>query len=74
MPLNSNNECSLGSGKGRQITSLHKDSQQNISKQNLLFFKKTWRKNNFFCVFWKKNSGEKNLIFFLLFLEKWCRK
>ena len=59
IPSNSNNECSLGSGKVRQITSLHKNRQQNIFKK-------------IFCCFWK-NVGEKK-IFFLPFLEKRWKK
>ena len=69
IPLNSNNECSLGSGKGRQITSFHKDSRQNISKKNSAAFGKTVEKkndNNFFCVFWK-NGGEFFKLFFCCF-------
>ena len=31
IPSNSNNECSLGNCKGRQITSLHENRRQNIS-------------------------------------------
>ena len=40
-PLNSNNECSLESAKGRQIISLHKKRRQNIKKKKFFCFWKT---------------------------------
>ena len=67
--LKSNNECSLGSGKGRQITSLHKNRRRNV-KKFCCFWKTVERKNFiFFCCFWKHR--EKKI---LLFLEKRWRK
>ena len=56
IPSNSNNECSLGSGKERQITSMHKNRQQKIDKKN------------FWC-FWK-NGGEIFILFFSAFFGK----
>ena len=49
IPLNSDNECSLLSGKGRNITSLHKHRRQQIKKTNSAV----------------KNGGEKNSAVFL---------
>ena len=43
IPLNSNNECSLESAKGRQIISLHKKRRQNIQKKNSSVFGKRWK-------------------------------
>ena len=54
IPLNSNNECYLRSGKGRQITSLNKNRRQNnsavfgktVEKKNSAVFGKTVEKKN----------------------------
>ena len=64
IPLKSNNECSRGSGKGRQITSLHKYRRQFFL--NSAVFGKRWRKKlKKFCCFWKNGGEEKH--FFLPF-------
>ena len=55
IPFKSNNECYLGSGKERHITSLHKNMQQNIFKKNLLLWENGGEKK--ICCFWK-NGGE----------------
>ena len=70
IPSNSNNECSLGSGEVRQITSLHKNRQQNILKKiSAVFWEKRWRKKIqifFSAVLEKKRWRKKNLNFFFL--------
>ena len=59
IPFKSNNECYLGSGKERHITSLHKNMQQNIFLKNLLLWENGGEKKNKknSAVFWK-NGGE----------------
>ena len=58
IPLNSNNECSLGSGQGRQITSLNKNRRKN----NSAVFGKTVEKKN--TAVFEKNGGEKKILLF----------
>ena len=74
IPSNSNNECSLGSGKVREITSLHKKRQQKIKKKISAVFGKTEKKDFFFFLLFLEKRWRKILIFFCCFGEKTVEK
>ena len=76
IPLDSDNECSLGSGKGRHITKSYKILKRKfccfwktVGKKYffLLFLEIRWRffLNHFLLFFWK-NGGEKKFNLFSL--------
>ena len=76
LPLKSNNECSLGTGKGRQITSLHKKGDNIFFRKNSPVFGKRWRIFFiFFCCF-LGNTAEKfkKRKFLLFFGKRWRKK
>ena len=74
IPSNSNNECSLGSGKVRQITSLQKKRQQIFF--SAVFGKMVEKKKKKISAVFEKTLKKKKLNFFSAVLEKkrWRKK